>query len=138
MARKSSSGFTLIELILVVAIIGMLLTVAVPNLMRSRDAAESAVAMGQLRALHSKPAMYRSQRDRYARLGELNTFSNNALGKTVGSTIHHRDFIFLMFPTPTDTSLLSGYQIIAYRIRQGRVVSQFQMAEDGSVRTVLP
>ena len=138
MARRSSSGFTLIELILVVAIIGMLLTVAVPNLMKSRDAADSAVAMGQLRSMHTNQSMYRIQGGRYARLAELNTFSNRALGRTVGSTIRHRDFIFMMFPTPTDTSLRSGYQIIAYRIRQGRVVSQYQMDEGGSIRTVLP
>ena len=138
MARRSSSGVTLIELILVVAIIGMLLTVAVPNLMKSRDAADSAVAMGQLRSMHTNQSMYRIQSGRYARLAELNTFSNRALGRTVGSTIRHRDFIFMMFPTPTDTSLRSGYQIIAYRIRQGRVVSQYQMDEGGSIRTVLP
>lgn len=138
MLGKENKGFTLIELILVVAIIGMLLAVAVPSLTKSRDAADSAVAMMQLRTIHTNQAMFRFSKYRYARLAELNTFAGNNLGRTVGSTLRHRDFVYLMFPNPSDSSLRSGYDIIAYRIRSGSVMSHYQMSENGSIQTVLP
>ena len=138
MHAQRNKGFTLIELILVVAIIGMLAAVAVPSLTKSRDAADSAAAMVNLRTIHTNQSMYRFTNGRYARLAELNTFSNTTLGRTVGSTVRRGDFIYLMFPSPSDSDLRSGYDIIAYRIRSGRVMSHYQMSEDGSIRTILP
>jgi prepilin-type N-terminal cleavage/methylation domain-containing protein len=130
-------GFTLIELILVVVVAGLIAAVAVPSLMKARDAADSSVAVGQLRSMHTNQSMYRIQNSRYANLAELNAFARNAHGRTVGTTLRHRDFIFLMFPTPTATTLRNDYQIIGYRIRSGRVISQHNMAEDGVIRTIL-
>ena len=137
MKCPSQKGFTLIELILVVVVIGLIATVAVPSLMKARDAADSSVAIGQLRSMHTNQSMYRIQKSRYASLAELNAFAGNAHGRTVGSTLRHRDFIFLMFPNPTPASLRDDYQIIGYRIRNSRVISQHNMAEDGLIRTIL-
>lgn len=134
----NSPGFTLVELLLVVTIVGMLAAVAIPSLMRSIDSADSAVAYGQLRAIHSNQAIFLSQRQRYARLAELNTFTNESLGRTDGSTLRHRDFVFLMLPNPTNDSLRSGFTIIANRIKQGRIVSQYSIAEKGLIETILP
>ncbi|MGD9627726.1 MAG: prepilin-type N-terminal cleavage/methylation domain-containing protein [Pyrinomonadaceae bacterium] len=138
MPRTYERGFTLIELLLVLVIAGLVATVAVPSFLKARDAADSAVAVGRLRAMHTDQSMYRIQNSRYARLSELNAFANNAHGKTVGSTLRHRDFIFLMFPNPTDQSLRRNYNIIAYRVREARVISQYDMGEDGQIATVLP
>lgn len=137
MNPNSQKGFTLIELILVVVTAGLIAVVAVPSLTKARDAADNAVAVGQLRTMHTNQAIYRIQRQRYARLSELNAFANNVHGKTVGSTLRHREFTFLMFPTPTDSSLRREYQIIGYRIRNGRVIAQYNMEEDGHIRTIL-
>lgn len=137
MGKRSEIGFTLVELILVVVTAGIIAVVAVPSLMKARDAADSAVAMGQLRSMHTNQAIYRIQNARYARLGELNAFANNAHGTTVGTTVRHRDFIFLMFPNPTDSSLRHDYQIIGFRIRDGRIISQYNMQEDGNIETIL-
>jgi prepilin-type N-terminal cleavage/methylation domain-containing protein len=137
MKTLSQSGFTLIELILVVAITGLIATVAVPSLMKARDAADSAAAVGHLRTMHTNQALYRSQAGRYARLSELNGYSDGVLGKVVGTTIRHRDFIYVMFPNPTDESLRTDFNIIAYRVRSGRIVSHYQMAQNGTIVTVL-
>src|SRR5690606_29537588 len=80
-------GFTLVEVLLVVVIAGIIAAVAVPSVFRARDAAESAAAVAHLRTIHTNQALYRSQAGRYARLSELNAYSNNSLGKIEGSTL---------------------------------------------------
>jgi hypothetical protein len=42
-----------------------------------------------------------------------------------------------MFPNPTDASLRSGFQVIGYRVRDGRVISQYNMTQDGDIRTII-
>jgi prepilin-type N-terminal cleavage/methylation domain-containing protein len=134
---RSQKGFSLIELLLVVVIVGLVASVSVPSLTKARDAADNAAAMAKLRAIHTSQSNFRFQNFRYARLPELNTFAENAHGKVVGSTLRHKDFTFLMFPNPTDASLKVGFQIIGYRVRGGRVIAQFNMTEDGAIRTII-
>jgi prepilin-type N-terminal cleavage/methylation domain-containing protein len=138
MKLQSQKGFTLIELILVVVVVGLISVVAVPSLTKARDAADSAAAVGHLRAIHTDQSVYKSQAGRYARLSEINSYSNGVFGKNVGSTLRHRDFIYLMYPTPNNESLRSEYNVIGYRVRSGRVISQYNISESGSIVTVLP
>ena len=137
MQGKNNNGFTLVELLLVVVIIGMLAAVAVPSLSGSRDAADSAAAVAHLRTIHTNQAMYRLTRGRYARLSELNTFANNTLGRTVSTTLRRGEFVYIMFPTPSESTLGRGYDLNAYRMRAGRLISHYQMSDDGMIVTIL-
>ncbi len=57
---KSSNGFSLIELLIVIAIILIISAIAIPNLLRSRVAANQASAVGSLRTLNVAESTYSS------------------------------------------------------------------------------
>ena len=50
---KGEDGFTLIDMLFVVALLGMLSTLAIPGLMRARNAAQSSSALGTIRIINS-------------------------------------------------------------------------------------
>ena len=58
--RKTSYGFSLIELLIVVAIILIIAAIAIPNLMRSRIAANQASCVGSLRQINTAQVTYAS------------------------------------------------------------------------------
>ncbi|MGD1101759.1 MAG: prepilin-type N-terminal cleavage/methylation domain-containing protein [Terriglobia bacterium] len=58
--KKISKGFSLIELLIVVAIILIIAAIAIPNLLRSRIAANQASAVGSLRTLNTAEITYSS------------------------------------------------------------------------------
>jgi hypothetical protein len=50
---KGEDGFTLIDVLFVIALIGLLCSLAIPGLMRARGAAQSASALGTIRVVNS-------------------------------------------------------------------------------------
>jgi prepilin-type N-terminal cleavage/methylation domain-containing protein len=56
--RPAQAGFTLIDMLFVVALIGLLASLAIPGLMRAKDAAQAASALGSVRIVNSAQLSY--------------------------------------------------------------------------------
>ena len=77
---SKQKGFSLIELLIVVAIILIIAAIAIPNLLRSRIAANESSAVGSIRTLNTAEVTYAST---YPDLGFTCTLAN--LGPPAGS-----------------------------------------------------
>ena len=58
--KKNNNGFSLLELLIVVAIILIIATIAIPSLLRSRQAANESAAVANLRTLNTAEVTYLS------------------------------------------------------------------------------
>ena len=60
---KNRSGFTLVEIMIVVAIIGLLAAIAVPNFVQARNNARASVCINNLRQIDSAKEQYALEND---------------------------------------------------------------------------
>lgn len=75
--KRKNRGFSLLELLIVVAIILIIATIAIPSLLRSRQAAHEAAAVATLRTINTAEVTYLSTAS--GKFGKMQDLVDNAL-----------------------------------------------------------
>jgi prepilin-type N-terminal cleavage/methylation domain-containing protein len=140
MKQKGEKGFSVVELLIVCAVIGIIAAIAVPHLQKAIRATENGNTFATMRTIASTQVNFFSQNSRFGRITEINNLLASAIGTNSGNEVTRGKFVFTMTPaTPTDAELRSGYTITATRNVVGEgVVYVYQITQTGEIRQVLP
>lgn len=143
MNNHNEKGFSLIELLLVVVVIGIIAALAVPSLQKARLAAENGSTFSTMRTLNSVQMTFFSQNSRFARLSELNAIQGNSFGTIVDPKLIRGKFTFEMNGpgglNPSDADLRTQYGIAAIRDVAGEgVVYRYELTQSGRIERILP
>jgi len=115
---RNRGGFTLVEIMIVIAIVIVLITFGVPNILRSRVIANEAAAVGNLKALNNALQMYHINNEFFpAGLEDLANSTPPYIEPTLASgTKQGYEYVynlaesdhFTVNANPTNTGLLKG------------------------------
>jgi prepilin-type N-terminal cleavage/methylation domain-containing protein len=140
MSKRDEKGFSLIELLLVVVVIGIIAAVAVPAFRKALTVAENGNVYSVMRTISSSQVNYYSQNSRFARLNEINNAHSGALGTISGTDLNRGKFVLSMVPAnPTPAELQQGYTINAVRNLSGEdTIYHYTVTQSGEIVQVLP
>lgn len=125
-ARRGEAGFSLIELLIAITIIGIMAAVAVPSLLRYLKTGRETAAIQSLKNIHNSQAQFQALRGRFATLKEL--VDDDLLDKGYASGQPINGYIYKDSDVTADT-----YCVHADRASDSTANRDFNITERGIV-----
>jgi prepilin-type N-terminal cleavage/methylation domain-containing protein len=128
---ETNRGFSLLELLIVVAIILIIATIAIPSLLRSRQSAQESSAVAQIRTINTAEVTYlSSNQGSYGDIPSLitqgfldNRFTGSVSGYNFTLTASGSDYTVNANPSSTNSGRFGYYSapdaVIRYATYQG-------------------
>jgi|SwirhirootsSR3_FD_contig_91_266451_length_847_multi_3_in_0_out_0_2 prepilin-type N-terminal cleavage/methylation domain-containing protein len=138
---KNSKGFSLLELLIVVAIILIIATIAIPSLLRSRQAANESAAVANLRTVNTAEVTYLSSSGgTYGDMPNLisaklldDTFTGTKAGYKYGITLDvtGQDYTATAYPAAPNTGRYGYYSVPDAVVRYSTVSTLAPAGQSG-------
>lgn len=138
MKNTNQNGFSLIELLLVVTIIGIIAAIGIPNLKKAKYAAENASMFATMRTLASTQIGFYTNNGRYATLSEISAAYPGKFGTLNGNNLKRGSFNLDMAVTdPKDSSLKSNFLVTATKtLDVSDSYYQLSISADGQIKQI--
>ena len=129
-SMKNEKGFTLIELMIVVAIIGSLAAIAIPNFLNYQKKAKQSEAKVNLGAIRTLAEAYRAEHDTYLPAGATVPYDPVVLGFEVKGTARYTYSVTVATATT--------FTVTATGTATGIAGDVWTIDQDGTLTDVVP
>ncbi len=131
MRKKYRLSFTLVEIMIVVAIIALVAAISIPNLLRARLNANETAAQATLATVSSSNISYRSVNALYGTLALMIADNPPYIDATVDDATGKQGYVFANPEAPTANTFMVSAVPVTLNQTGGR---SFCVSEDGVIR----